>query len=222
MGLVLELLAKYHQAFLSGLGVTIRLTLIIWIIGLLVGTGLGILSAQHRFVVGLPMRLTAFFLSGIPVLIFLFWAHYPLQAILGVVIDPFITAAAVLSIVNVLAVAELLRSQIIDFPSQYEIAARVCGLSRKTFLLRILIPLLLRRVLPALLPLQIVMLHSSLFASLISVEEIFRVSQHVNALEYKPVHIYTALALFFLAISLPVNALAIWLHSRFTRNTAEQ
>jgi ABC-type amino acid transport system permease subunit len=60
-----------------------------------------------------------------------------------------------------------------------------------------------------------------LFASLISVEEIFRVSQRINSLEYKPVEIYTALALFFLSISLPVNALALWLRSRFTRNISE-
>ena len=66
------------------------------------------------------------------------------------------------------------------------------------------------------------MLHTTLFASLISVEEIFRVAQRINAQIYKPVEIYTALGIFFLAISLPLNGLALWLPERFTRNTSEQ
>src|SRR5207249_809855 len=137
------------------------------------------------------------------------------------VIDPFVTASVVFSIINLLSVGDLLRSHISDFPEQYRTAARVCGLDRRTFIFRIQIPILLRQVLPALLPLQIIMLHSTLFASLISVDEIFRASLRINALEYKPVHIFTALALFFLAISLPVNALAIWLRVRFTRDLSE-
>jgi ABC-type amino acid transport system permease subunit len=219
---VLDILVKYHAAFLAGLKVTVELAVIIWAAGLVVGGALGILSAQYQAIVGIPVRLAAFMLSGIPVLVFLFWMHYPLQALLGVVIDPFSTAATVFSILNILAVAELLRSHIVEFPEQYRVAALVCGLDRKTFLFRIQIPILLRQVLPGLLPLQIVMLHSTLFASLISVEEIFRVSQRINALEYKPVHIYTAVALFFLSVSLPVNALAIWIHARFTRNISER
>ena len=221
MELVFTLLVKYHQAFLSGLWVTIELTAIIWGTGLVFGGMLGVLSAEYRVGVGIPLRLLAFLLSGIPVLVFLYWMHYPLQAMFGVIIDPFVTAGAVFSIINILAVADLVRGHVVDFPEQYRIAAQVCGLNRSTFIFRIQIPILLRQLLPALLPLQIIMLHSTLFASLISVEEIFRVSQRINALEYKPVHIFTALALFFLAISLPVNAVAIWLRYRFTRNLSE-
>jgi His/Glu/Gln/Arg/opine family amino acid ABC transporter permease subunit len=221
VGLVIDLLVKYHQAFLTGLWVTIELTLIIWTTGLLIGGTLGVLSAQHRRAVGIPMRVVAFLLSGIPVLVFLFWMHYPMQAMLGIVIDPFLTAALVFSIINILAVADLVRSYLVDFPEQYRIAALVCGLDRRTYIFRIQMPILLRQILPGLLPLQIVMLHSTLFASLISVEEVFRVSQRINALEYKPIHIYTALAVFFLAICLPVNTLAIWLRIQFTRDISE-
>jgi ABC-type amino acid transport system permease subunit len=221
MDVVLGLLVKYHQGFLSGLAVTIRLTLIIWLSGLLGGGALGILSARYQVAAGIPMRILSFLISGIPILVFLFWAHFPLQVALGVIFDPFVTAAGVLSLINILMVGELVRAHIVDFPAQYEVAARVCGLTKRVFIFEIQLPILLRQLIPALLPLQIVMLHSTLFASLISVEEIFRVSQRINSLEYQPVQIYTALALFFLSVSLPVNGLAIWLRSRFTRNISE-
>lgn len=152
---------------------------------------------------------------------YLFWAHYPMQALMGVVINPFYTAAVVLGTINIFGVSDLISSHLIDFPEQYNVAARVCGLSSRTTILRIQMPIILRQVIPALLPLQVIMLHSTLFASLISVEETFRVAQRVNSIEYKPIHIYTALALLFLVTSLPVNGFAIWLRTRFTRNISE-
>ncbi len=217
----IDILVQYRQAFIGGLFVTAQLALVIWTTGVAIGALVGILSARFRQAVGVPARLCSFLLSGIPVLVFLFWAHYPLQAILGVVINPFYTAAVVLSVVNVFAVADLVRSHLVDFPQQYIIAARVCGLSTRTTVWRIEVPIILRQVIPALLPLQIVMLHSTLFASLISVDEIFRVAQRVNSLEYKPIEIYTVLALLFLLTCLPVNGLAIWLRMRFTRDVSE-
>ena len=216
-----QIVTKHSDAFLRGISVSIQLVLIVGGAGLVIGTILGILSARFRSVVGIPTRLCSFILSGIPVLVYLFWAHYPVQAFMGVVINPFYTAAVVLSTINIFGVSDMIRSHVIDFPEQYNIAAKVCGLSTRKTILRIQMPIILRQVIPALLPLQIIMLHSTLFASLISVEEIFRVAQQVNSIEYKPIHIYTALALLFLTICLPVNGLAIWLRKRFTRNISE-
>ena len=216
-----QILVKYRQALLSGINTTIQLALIIWITGLLVGTLIGILSAKFQRVVGIPAKICSFMLSGIPVLAYLFWTHYPMQTILGVVINPFFTAAAVLSTINIFAVSDMINSHLSDFPEQYNIAAKVCGLSTRTTILRIQLPIILRQVIPSLLPLEVIMLHSTLFASLISVEEIFRMAQRVNSIEYKPVEIYTALALLFLFTCLPVNGFAIWLRRRFTRNISE-
>lgn len=221
METLFQIILKYKEAFISGLSVTIQLALIIWSSGLFVGSVIGILAVKFRNMVGIPVRICSFILSGIPVLVYLFWAHYPMQAILGIVIDPFVTASIVLSTINIFAVSDLVSSHLADFPEQYIIAARVCGLSVRTTIFKIQLPIILRQIIPALLPLQIMMLQATLFASLISVEEIFRVSQRINSIEYKPVHIYTALALLFLLTCLPINGLAIWLRNRFTRNISE-
>ncbi len=69
---------------------------------------------------------------------------------------------------------------------------------------------------------QVNMLHMTLFASLISVEEVFRVAQRVNALEYRPVEIYSALGLFFLLLSLPLTGLAIILREKYGRDISEK
>ena len=212
---------QYHEALIKGLGVTVKLALIIWLAGISAGTILGILAARLRIAVGVPMRVVAFFLSGIPVLVMLYWAHYPLQVLLKAVINPFYTAAAVLTVINMFTVADLIFTHLRDFPEEYKIAAKVCGLTPKETVLRIQLPLILRQVIPALLPIQVAMLQSTLFASLISVEEIFRVCQRINSIVYKPVEIYTALGLLFIITCLPINGFAFWLRARFTRNLSE-
>ena len=218
---VLDILIKYHQGFLAGLSVTLQLALIIWVVGIGLGALIGVTGAKYKVEVGLPARVMSFLLSGVPILVFLFWLHYPAQAMFNVVIDPFYTAALTLTVVNMFAVADLVRNTVEDFPQQYLAAAKVCGMSTRKTVLHVQLPIIFRQILPGLLMLQVTMLHTTLFASLISVEEIFRVAQRINASIYKPVEIYTALGVFFLLVSLPINGVALWLKAKFTRNLSE-
>jgi ABC-type amino acid transport system permease subunit len=172
--------------------------------------------------VGLPARIISFLLAGVPTLVFLFWLHYPAQAMLDVVIDPFYTATFTLAILNIFGVSDLVRAALADFPQQYLIAAKVTGLPPRQTILKIQLPLIARHISPGLLVLQVSMLHMTLFASLISVEEIFRVAQRINAQIYRPIEIYTALGVFFLAVCVPVNIFALYLKNKFTRNISER
>ena len=219
---VIDILINYYPAFFKGLSVTLQLCAIIWGCGIILGSALGLAGMKSPLWVGLPSQSFSFFLSGIPLLVFLFWLHYPAQAMFNLVIDPFYTAAFTLSIVNVFGVADVVRGALNDFPKQYLIAAKVTGLTREQTIFKIQLPLILRQVLPPIMLLQVAMLHTTLFASLISVEEIFRVAQRINAQIYRPVEIYTALGVFFIAVCLPINGFAYWLKQRFTRNLSEQ
>jgi His/Glu/Gln/Arg/opine family amino acid ABC transporter permease subunit len=210
---VLDILINFREGFADGLLVTIKLCLVIWSLGLIAGSLLGILGARWHQWLGIPSRVLSFVLSGIPVLVFLFWLHYPMQAMLDIVIDPFYTAAATLSIINIFMVADIVRGALRDFPRQYLVAAKVCGLPALETVRHIQLPLILRQIIPDLLTVQVNMLQATLFASLISVEEIFRVAQRVNAQIYRPVEIYTALGIFFLMICLKM---------KYTRDLSER
>lgn len=218
---MIDILSTYHTAFLQGLGVTLKLSLVVWVVGLGFGFLLGVLGASRTATYGRLVSISSFLLSGLPLLVLLFWLHYPLQAMLNIVIDPFITAAFALILVNTFGVADVVKGALNDFPVQYVLAARVSGLTPREVLIHIKIPILLRQLIPVLLATQVTMLQATLFASLISVEEIFRVAQRINSLIYKPVEIYSALGLFFLMVCLPLNGLAMWLKLRFTRNLSE-
>ena len=219
---VIQLIIQYQRAFIDGLRVTFELCGITWAVGICLGAALGTAAHRWRWVVGTPLRALAFLLAGIPFLVLLYWAHYPLQVSFEVIVDPFYSAVSVLSLLNVVAVAEICRVALDDFPTEYVLAAKVCGLTRAETFARIQFPLILRQILPSLLTLQVTMLQMTLFASLISVEEIFRVAQRINSVLFRPVEIYTALAVFFLLICLPLNGAALYLRHRFTRNVSER
>jgi His/Glu/Gln/Arg/opine family amino acid ABC transporter permease subunit len=219
---VFEIITRYKTAFLDGIQITLYLCLIIWSAGLVIGSFLGVLSQRYKIVIGIPARFFAFFLGGVPVLVFLFWLHYPFQKMIGRNFDPFITTALTISLINIFTIAEIVRSAIQDLPFQFIETAKVYGISPKKRLWQIEFPIIFRYVLPSFLIAQVNMLHLTLFGSLISVNEIFRVSQQINSQIYQPIEIYTALGIFFLIVCLPINGLAMFLKMKFARNISER
>jgi His/Glu/Gln/Arg/opine family amino acid ABC transporter permease subunit len=218
---IFDIIIKHKDGFLKGLLVTFEICVIVWTVGLLIGAAIGHFISKNK-VVNRTIKFLSFILSGVPILVFLFWLHYPAQSFLHVSVDPFYTAVFMLSLLNIIAVSEIVSNGINNLPNQYLEVAKVCGISSKTIFFKIQLPLIGRHRVPSLLTAQVNSLHLSLFASLISVEEIFRVSQRIISIEYKPVEIYTALGLFFLIVSLPINGLAIYLKQKYGRSLDEK
>lgn len=219
---VFDILVAYREGLLRGLTVTLQLAAITWVVGLSFGSLIGAAASRWEEAVGGPLTMLTFLLSGIPFLVLLYWTHFPLQMALGVVIDPFITAASVLSLMNALIVASVWRSALRDFREEYVLAAKVCGMNEWETIWYIQFPLTLRQALPTLLAVQVAMLQMTLFASLISVDELFRTAQEINSEIYRPIEIYTALAVFFIVICVPLYGIAFWLRVKFTRNLSER
>lgn len=213
---IIDIIIEFKIEFLIALSVTLKLTLSVWIIGLLIGIIIGIYGAKYQTLIGIPSKIFTFILGSIPVLIFLYWLHYPFQELIGVTIDGFYTTIFTLSIINSFLVAEQIRSALENFPNQYILSARICGFSNLEIIRRIQIPLITRQILPSILLIQVVMMHSTLFSALISVDELFRIANRINSQIYKPVEIYSALAFFFILISSPLTGIAYWLKVKYS------
>ena len=216
-----EILSKYREEFLIGIGVTLKIALIVWVIGLVAGGILGVLGAKYKNVVGIPSKTISFVIGGIPAIVFLFWLHYPAQRIFELVIDGYYSTVLALSVINTFLIADLVRNALANFPEQYIVSAEVMGFSTRDITWKIQIPLILRQIIPSVLMTEIVMLHSTLFGSFISVDEIFRIALRVNSEVYRPVEVFSLLAVFFLVISLPIAGIAGWLKKKYSRNLSK-
>ncbi|MEK7185478.1 MAG: ABC transporter permease subunit [Patescibacteria group bacterium] len=217
---VLDIIINYHSQLLSGLWVTIELFLITSAIGIVLGILFGALGARYKEF-GVVVRLASFVFASIPLLVILFWFYYPFQTILGISISAFSTAVFALALVNIAAIAELIRGVLVDFPRQYIFVAQMSGLTPKQIFYKIQFPMIFRQIIPSLLTNQIFIIQATLFASLIAVPEILRVAQNINAAIYKPIEIYTALAVFFIITLAPINYAAFVLKKRFTRDFSD-
>lgn len=212
---ILEILAKYKTAFLLGISVTLKLCAIIWGLGLCIGLFLGVLAFKSK-TINILIKGINFGLSGMPVLVLLFWLHYPMQSILNIIIDPFITTAFTLAIINIFGIANIVCTYLSEIPNEYREVAKVCNISTFSIFTKIEFPMMFRLALPSVLISQVNMLHLTLFGSLISVEEVFRICQQINSQIYQPIEVYSALAIFFLLISLPINGVALYLKSKLS------
>lgn len=219
---IFEIFSNYKQGFLQGLGVTLKLCLLVWFIGIFVGTAFGVLSAKYNRSFGLITKIISTVISGVPVIVLLYWLYYPMQQQLQIDIPAFNIAVFAFSFVNVFMVADLVKNAIKDLPNQYLLAAKVSGLSEKTILTKIQIPLIFKQLLGPVLLVQIAMLHNSIFASLINVDEIFRQIQRINAMVYKPIELYTALAMFFIIITVPLTLIAYYLKRKYAKDYSER
>lgn len=204
---MIDVLIEYHHLFLQGFLTTIKLLLLIMVIGVPLGVFLGVLGGRYSRSVSLAVNGLKFLTKIVPVLVLLFWLHYPLQAILGIVVDPFWTTVVALSFVNMVTVAYIVQSELKLLPIAYKEAGMTLGMTKGQIVEHIELPILMKRALPSIALNQAVMLEYTLFASLISVPELFKVSQTINSMVYNPVAIYSLLVLFFAIILAPLHIL---------------
>jgi len=193
-----EILWTYRQAFVDGLSTTAELVLIAAIGGTIIAA---LLEWLCEIIEGPIRRIIdgiAFCIAAVPALVVLFWLYYPAQTLLDIVVSPFWTAATALTLINIFSIYRIMADAMRDFPRQFVATGLVCGLTKFEIVRYIKAPLLLRAALPRWIDQQVVILQTSLFASLISVNETFRVAQRINSQVYRPVVIYTSMAMLFL------------------------
>lgn len=217
-----EVLWQYREAFAKGFLVTCELVTASAIAGTFIGILLEWVCSTSGEIVRRVIDGIAFAVSAIPALVILFWFYYPAQSLLHVSVSPFLTALAALTLMVSFAAYRIIADALKDFPQQFATTALVLGLDRAQILRYIQMPLVIRAALPRWVDLIVVILQTSVFASLISVEEVFRVSQRINSVVYRPVVIYTAMAVLFLITAGSGMYLARYLRARFYRDLSER
>ncbi len=222
MGIV-NILIQYKEALFLWLLVTLKICLYTWILWVFLGVILWILSNKYNRTIWRINTWLSTLIAWVPILVLLYWLYFPMQQFLWVNINSFLLAIGCFVIVNMFWVSNVIKDWIENLPKQYIISAKLTGLSNKTTLLKIKLPLIFKHVIwPIIIIIQITMLHASIFASLINVDEIFRQIQRINAVAYKPIELYSILALFFIIISVPLHIFASHLKKKYARDFSER
>jgi len=211
-----DILYQYKNIFLDGLYVTLSLCFIIFPISLILGSFIGLISSKFSNSIGILIRISSILVSSTPILVFLFWMHYPFQYIFNLRIDPFNTSVFVISLVSTFLMSDYVYNSFKNFPTELISTAKVLGLSNLQIAKKIQFPIIFRQLLPQIIILFSFILQATIFCSFISVGELFKKAQELNADIFKPIELYSIVALFFISICLLINLLSLYFKKKYS------
>ena len=139
-----------------------------------------------------------------PVLVQIIWFFYAFPILTGIETDPFLAAVLGISLNTMAFSAEIYRAGIQSVePGQWE-AGKAIGMSYNQTLRRIILPVAIKRVLPALTNRGIEVFKMSTLASVVGYIETLNQAKLIADLNYNPIESYTAVALIFFIVLYPV------------------
>ena len=203
---------------LQGAIVTVKITAISVGLGLFFGLFIGIAQISQLAIFLGPAKVYVDFLRGTPLLVQIFMIYFALPMLIGTRIDPFIAAIVACSINSSAYIAEIFRAGIQSIDKGQKQARRTLGLNRSHTKRLIIIPQAFKRIIPPLGNEFIAMLKDSSLVSVIGFEELTRQGQLIIASTYGAMEIWTAVALIYLAMTLPITRLVAYLEKRYKSN----
>ena len=204
-----EVILKWLPKLMQGATLTLELTAISVIAGLIVAIPLGIArSSKLWYVRSLPYAYI-FFFRGTPLLIQLFLVYYGLsqfdvvrESVLWPYLrSPFWCAVITMTLHTAAYIAEILRGAIQAIPPGEIEAARALGMSRFKTLVHIVLPRAARIGLPAYSNEVILMLKASSLASTVTLLELTGMTRTIIARNYLTVDMFLTAGAIYLIMS---------------------
>jgi His/Glu/Gln/Arg/opine family amino acid ABC transporter permease subunit len=190
---------------LSGMGLTIYISVISIIISMFLGFVVAIPSlAKNRFLTYINIGYVEI-VRAIPLLVLILWVYYGLPIMTGLSFSPFISGIIALAISESAFQAEIFRAGINSIKkSQWE-AGSSLGLTFYKRLRLVILPQAIKNILPALGNQFVYVLKMSSLVSIIGIADLTRKANELVVSTYRPLEIYTFLILEYLILILIVS-----------------
>ncbi len=210
-----ELMAQAMPLLLTGAVVTVKITALSVLLGIIIGLFVGIARISTYRVVHLVAAVYVDFLRGTPLLVQIFLVYFALPVVTGQRINPFVAAIAACSINSSAYVAEIFRAGIQSIDAGQMEAGRSLGMTWAQTMRYIIVPQAARRVIPPLGNEFIALLKDSSLVSVIGFEELTRRGQLIIARTYASLEIWLCVAIIYLVMTVSISRLVAWLERRY-------
>jgi polar amino acid transport system permease protein len=201
-------LLRYAPLFWKGIGVTLAYTIGTIAIGLALGLLIGLGRLSRRWFVNAPLVALIEIFRCTPLLVQIIWFYYALPVILDIQVPAVVAATAVLSLYTASFYAEIFRGGIVSIePGQWD-AARAIGLSGWQVMRLVVLPQAIRRMVPPFMNQSIIQLKNTSLVSTIAVPDLLYQGTLITADTYRPLEVYTVVALIYFALLFPATLLA--------------
>lgn len=210
-------LLRYTHLFLVGIATTLAYTIGTVLLGLLIGLALGMARLSKSRLVNAPLVAFIEVFRCTPLLVQIVWFYYALPVILGIQIPATVAAVLVLSLYTGAFYAEIFRGGIVSIePGQWD-AARALGLRWRHVMRCVVLPQAVRRMVPPFMNQSIIQLKNTSLVSTIAVPDLLYQGSLITADTYRPLEVYTVVALIYFALLFPATRLVQWWEGRLAR-----
>jgi polar amino acid transport system permease protein len=211
-----DLISRSAPLFAKGAWMTLQVLLMAGVLSFAIGVVLGAISCTRLKVPVLSPLAEgfSFVARGIPFFVQLLIIYFVLPDLFGFNLDPFPASVIALGICSSGYVAQFVRGGLNAIPiAQWE-AAYALGYDTTQALRRIILPQMMRFILPSLNNELDALLKSTAVISSIGLLELTRVGMNLVSREMEPVPIYLTLAFFYLCMSGILNLITKQLEKR--------
>ncbi|APT71941.1 nickel transporter [Thermosipho sp. 1063] len=200
----IEVVLENLPFLLLGAWDTLKLTFFSVLIGLILGTFIGMGRLSKLKVINIPSTVYVEFLRGTPLLVQISIVYFGLPQ-LGIQLEAYPAAIVALGLNSGAYIAEIVRAGIQSIPKgQYE-AARSLGMSHFQTMRYIILPQAFKNILPALGNEFITLTKDSSLASIIGVTELMRRGQFVITRTFQTFSIYFGIAIIYFVMTFTIS-----------------
>ena len=208
---------EYRRLYLYGLYYTLAISTGAICLGYVLGLAGGIARISGNAFAKEAARLYVIFFRGSPLLIQIYIFYFCLAAAIGYD-NPVVIGVVALAAFSGAYIAEIVRAGIESIDRGQSEAALSTGLTGWQTLRYVIFPQAFRRIIPAVTGQFVSLIKDSSLLSVISVRELTKASEVVNATTYKTFEAYLPLALIYLLLTYPLSHLAQALETRLRKS----
>ena len=205
-----QLIWDFRQVFWRGVEVTVTLTWWALLIGLGLGLLLGLMRSSRLAVLRWPAAVYIDIFRATPILVQLVWIYYAMPIVLGLQMGNMVAACVGIGLHAAAYIAEIFRAGIESIDRGQSDAAKSLGMGYGQAMRRIILPQAVRRMVPPFINEFATLMKLTTLGSVIAVNELLHEAENLINNTYRPLEIYTVVAVVFGLMIYPF----IWLSQR--------
>jgi polar amino acid transport system permease protein len=213
-----QLIWDYRQVFVRGVEVTVILTWWALLIGMALGLLLGLMRSSRLAVLRFPAAIYIDVFRATPILVQLVWIYYALPILLGVQMGNITSASVGIGLHSAAYIAEIFRAGIASIDRGQSDAAKSLGMGYGEAMRRIILPQAVRRMVPPFINEFATLMKLTTLGSVLAVNELLHEAENLINTTYRPLEVYTTVAVVFGLLIYPFIWLSQRLEQRWKKN----
>ncbi len=207
----------YEALWLNGLLVTLAYALGTVVCGLVIGVLCGVALLANRWWLTTPIHVYVEIFRCTPVLVQIVWFYFALPIVIGVEIPAWLAAGIGLSLYMGCYATEIFRGGIVSIDKGQWMAAQAIGMTYWQMMSHIILPQAFRRMVPPLVNQSTIQFKNTSLLYVVAVPDLMYTGYLIVSDTYRPLEVYTGVALAYLIILYPLTQWAKKLEARRDR-----